>query len=154
MESKQSDKQVHLSRQFCRELIDQSENKNAVLNQIFKLFEIDPHLLENMNTWSLEKTFWEETPKTLSKEAINTYYVQAWQKAKSFSKQIRLLIDALEKSTNSLAGLNYNQDCQKAYYQETIKPIYGVCNFKEDLQNILFFLDNLPKNELVKFHYF
>ena len=81
IESKTSNQQINLSRQFCREMIDKSEHKEAVFNQIFTFFEIDSLLIDRMNVWPLEQKFWERSPN-LTKATIDEYYQQAWQDAK------------------------------------------------------------------------
>ena len=156
IESKTSNQQIHLSRQFCREMIDKSEHKEAVLNQLFAFFEIDSLLIDRMNVWPLEQKFWARS-SNLTKTAIDEYYQQAWQDAKLVAEQLPILIDKMEKDRKFFAHLAYKNEQQKEYYRKVNQQINGDKDrifFKDDLQALVIFLDTLPAKERVKFHYF
>lgn len=149
-------KTCHFSRQFCQEMINQSENENSIINQIFKGYNIDIATLDKMNVWEVEKKNWDFSPQ-ITEEEIEKRYKEAWQKSKQVLQQFQKLKNQIKSNKKVILNLEFEDAKQKEYYKEAESQIEGTWawkNFGFDLNKLLIFLEDLPENEMVKFHYF
>jgi len=140
-------KTCYLSRQFCREMINQSESKESIINQILKLFNSEEKILDKINVWDLEKKFY-TTSNELNKESIEIRYKEAWQEAKKIQNWFLQLKNQINSNKNEL---------QKKYYLETEFQIEGKAvrkNLRFDIEKIITFLEELSEDDKIKFHYF
>ena len=149
-------KTCNLSRQFCHEMISQSENEESIINQILKLFKSEEEILNKINVWDLEEKF-HTSSNGLKKESIEIRYKEAWQGAKKLQNWFLQLKNQINSNKKKLEELKYENELQKKYYLETDFRIEGIAakkNLRFDIEKIITFLEELSEDDKIKFHYF
>lgn len=144
-------KTCHLSRQFCREMVNQVEDSTSIINQIIDGYEVNRTFLDKMNVWDLEKDFFGDSVE-ISKEEIERRYEMAWQSSADVLDQLRTLREGIEQNKKVLKIIDFKDEMQEGYYTKhnpTENNEKGLATFTNDLENIIHFLEKLPENEHV-----
>lgn len=149
-------KTCYFSRQFCREMISQVEDESSIINQLIEECKVKKVIIVKMNIWDLEKDFNSLLSK-FSKKKIESRYKNAWQKSDKVLEEFKRLRNCIKSDDKVLKNLKISDETQKKYYRETRflkKNEKGQKSFMLDLETMIKFLEELPENEVVKFHYF